>query len=42
MSFEPEIKVQAENVRIGTIPFADTAMLRGMDGTVTGTLDETS
>jgi len=40
ISFEPEIKVQAENVRIGTIPFADTAMLRGMDGTVTGTLDE--
>ena len=40
VSFEPEIKVQLENVSIGTVPFADTTMLRGMSGTVSGTLDE--
>ncbi len=38
ITFEPAITSKAYRVRLSHIPFADTALLRGIDGIVTGTM----
>ena len=40
ITFEPAITSEAFRVRLSHIPFADTALLRGMDGIVTGTYEQ--
>ncbi len=40
VTFEPAIESKAYRVRLSHIPFADTAILKGLDGIVTGTMTQ--
>jgi hypothetical protein len=39
ISFDADLSLKANNIRVSTIPFADSTWRRGMDGNVTGTWD---